>query len=46
MWAKLSIILLALSLGGCISLGGDDKEEKQTGLGERDIKYYSNKTVT
>ena len=46
MWAKLSIILLALSLGGCISLGGDDKEEKQTGLGERGIKYYSNKTVT
>jgi len=38
MWAKLSIILLALSLGGCISLGGDDKEEKQTGLGETNSK--------
>jgi outer membrane protein assembly factor BamC len=46
MLAKLSITLLALSLGGCISLGGDDEEEKQVGLGERDIKYYSNKTVT
>jgi outer membrane protein assembly factor BamC len=37
---------LALSLGGCISLGGDDKEEEQIGLGERSIGYYSNKTVT
>jgi len=46
MLAKLSIILLALSLGGCISLGGDEKVEKQTVLGERDIKYYSNKTIT
>jgi outer membrane protein assembly factor BamC len=46
MLAKLSIIFLALSLGGCISLGSDEKVEKQTVLGERDIKYYSNKTVT
>ncbi len=46
MLAKLSILFLALSLGGCISLGDDDKEEQQIGLGERDIKYYSNKTVT
>ncbi len=46
MLAKLSVLFLALSLGGCISLGGDDKEDEQIGLGERDIKYYSNKTVT
>jgi len=46
MLAKLSIIFLALSLGGCISLGGDEEAEKQTVFGERDIKYYSNKTIT
>jgi len=46
MLAKLSTLFLALSLGGCISLGGDDKEEDQVGLGERSISYYSNKTVT
>jgi len=41
---KLSILLMALSLGGCISL--DKKENKQAGLGERSINYYSDKTVT
>jgi len=41
---KLSILLMALSLGGCISL--DKEEEKQAGLGERSINYYSDKTVT
>ena len=46
MLAKLSTLFLALSLGGCISLGGDDKEEEQIGLGERSIGYYSDKTVT
>ncbi|HAE73471.1 MAG TPA: hypothetical protein DCG43_04950 [Gammaproteobacteria bacterium] len=46
MLAKLSTLFLALSLGGCISLGGDDKEEDQVGLGERSIGYYSDKTVT
>lgn len=45
MLAKLSIIAVSLSLSGCFSFG-DDKEEEQVGLGERDIKYYSNKTVT
>ncbi|RUM80440.1 MAG: hypothetical protein DSZ16_06500 [Candidatus Thioglobus sp.] len=46
MLAKLSTLFLALSLGGCISLGGDDKEEEQISLGERSIGYYSDKTVT
>jgi len=41
---KLLILLMALSLGGCISL--DKEEEKQAGLGERSINYYSDKTVT
>lgn len=46
---KLSIILLSLSLGGCFSLGNEKKTTKPTkptNLGERNIKYYSNKTVT
>ncbi len=47
MLSKLSIIFLTLSLGGCFSFGGDeDKAQKVQGLGERDIKYYSNKTVS
>jgi len=29
MLAKLSITLLALSLGGCISLGGDEKKKNK-----------------
>jgi outer membrane protein assembly factor BamC len=41
---KLSILLMTLSLGGCISL--DKEEEKKAGLGERSINYYSDKTVT
>ncbi len=36
---------MVFSLGGCISLGSKEKQ-KQDGLGERDIKYYSNKTLT
>jgi outer membrane protein assembly factor BamC len=40
---KLTTLLLVFSLSGCISLGN---QEKQDGLGERDIKYYSNKTLT
>lgn len=40
-----ALVLLSLTLTGCFSL--NEKEEvKNTGLGERDIKYYSNKTVT
>ncbi len=42
---KLTTLLLVFSLGGCISLGNQEKQ-KQDGLGERDIKYYSNKTLT
>ncbi|BBB22366.1 conserved hypothetical protein [Abyssogena phaseoliformis symbiont OG214] len=42
---KLTTLLLVFSLSGCISLGGKEKQ-KQDGLGERDIKYYSNKTLT
>ncbi len=39
------LAVLSLSLTGCFSF--DEKEEAvQAGLGERDIKYYSNKTVT
>ncbi|MBT3187275.1 MAG: outer membrane protein assembly factor BamC [Candidatus Thioglobus sp.] len=41
---KLLILLMTLSLGGCISL--DKEEKKQAGLGERSINYYSDKTVT
>ena len=45
MMGKIIITALALSLTGCFSF--DSKEEKKTPtLGERDIKYYSNKTVT
>lgn len=44
-----SILLVAasLSLAGCFSFG-DEKDEKDTAyaIGDRDIKYYSNKTVT
>ncbi len=43
---KLLIITLALSLGGCFSFGDKNKKESSSGLGERDIKYYSNKTVS
>nr|MCS5586511.1 outer membrane protein assembly factor BamC [Gammaproteobacteria bacterium] len=49
MLAKLSILFLALSLGGCISLGGDDKteEEKQREVFvDKKINYYSDKTVS
>lgn len=42
---KLTTLLLVFSLGGCISLDNQEKQ-KQDGLGERDIKYYSNKTLT
>ena len=40
-----ALALLSLSLTGCFSF--NEKEEvKEAGLGERDIKYYANKTVT
>ncbi|SMN16985.1 Outer membrane protein NlpB, lipoprotein component of the protein assembly complex (forms a complex with YaeT, YfiO, and YfgL); Lipoprotein-34 precursor [uncultured Candidatus Thioglobus sp.] len=40
-----ALVLLSLTLTGCFSF--DEKREvKETSLGERDIKYYSNKTVT
>ncbi len=42
---KLTTLLLVFSLGGCIS-SGSKEIQKQDGLGERDIKYYSNKTLT
>ena len=37
--------LLALSLVGCFSFEEKTQEPTQS-LGERDIKYYSNKTVS
>ncbi len=41
----LLLTTLSLSLAGCFSF--DEKEEKEVVVfGERDIKYYSNKTVT
>ncbi len=44
----ITTVAIALSLGGCLSAGNKqtDTAEKATDLGERDIKYYSNKTVT
>ncbi len=38
---------VSLSLAGCFSFG-DEKDEKDSAytIGDRDIKYYSNKTVT
>lgn len=44
MLAKLSIIFLFISLSGCSSVS--DEEKKQIKLGERDIKYYADKTIT
>ena len=41
------IALLALSLAGCFSFGDEKQEDKSVAsIGDRDIKYYSNKTVT
>ena len=42
---KITTMVIALSLGGCFSMDNKE-EEKALSLGERDIKYYSNKTVT
>lgn len=42
---KITTVVIALSLGGCFSMDNKE-EEKVLSLGERDIKYYSNKTVT
>jgi outer membrane protein assembly factor BamC len=39
------LAILSLSLTGCFSFD-EKKEVVETGLGERDIKYYANKTVT
>ena len=45
---KITTVVIALSLGGCFSMDNNKEEEKvkTSILGERDIKYYSNKTVT
>ncbi|HIG89014.1 outer membrane protein assembly factor BamC [Candidatus Thioglobus sp.] len=45
MMIKLSIIFLALSLSGCFSFNNKE-DKKQISLGERNINYYSDKTVT
>ena len=42
---KITITLLAFSLASCFSFGEKEKKTK-SGLGERDIRYYANKTVT
>lgn len=41
-----SLALLSLSLTGCFSFGDQEEEKKAPSLGEREINYYSNKTVT
>ncbi|WXT99563.1 MAG: hypothetical protein Ctma_0263 [Catillopecten margaritatus gill symbiont] len=41
----LTVTLLAFSMAGCFSFG-QEKKKKSAGLGERDIQYYANKTVT
>ena len=46
MLAKIVMLLMAVSLSGCFSFGDEEKQKTPTGLGERDIQYYSNKTVT
>ncbi len=43
---QITTVALALSLGGCFSFDSKEEEVKASTLGERDIKYYSNKTVT
>ncbi len=40
-----TITLLAFSVAGCFSLEQDEKD-KQVNLGEIDIQYYANKTIT
>ncbi|BAS67415.1 outer membrane protein assembly factor BamC [Bathymodiolus septemdierum thioautotrophic gill symbiont] len=40
-----TVTLLAFSVAGCFSLD-QFKKKKEVGLGERDIQYYANKTVT
>ncbi|MBE8189803.1 MAG: outer membrane protein assembly factor BamC [Candidatus Thioglobus sp.] len=46
MLKKLLITFLALALGGCFSFADKKKSQTTSGLGERDIKYYANKTVS
>ena len=46
MLAKIVMLLMAVSLSGCFSFGDEEKQKTPIGLGERDIQYYSNKTVT
>lgn len=45
MTKTLLLALASLSLTGCFSFN-EKEEEKALGLGERNIKYYANKTVT
>lgn len=40
------MILFTFSLIGCFSFGEKQNETKKNALGERNIQYYSNKTVT
>ncbi len=42
MFGKVTIVIISLSIGGCISIGGDEKEQ-QPGIGERTVSYDSNK---
>jgi len=42
MFGKVTIVIISLSIGGCMSIGGDEKEQ-QPGLGERTISYDTNK---
>jgi hypothetical protein len=42
---KITITLLAFSLASCFSFGEKAKKAKSS-LGERNIQYYANKTVT
>ncbi|CAC9640813.1 outer membrane protein assembly factor BamC [bacterium endosymbiont of Bathymodiolus sp. 5 South] len=42
---KITITLLAFSLASCFSFG-EKAKKSNSGLGERNIQYYANKTVT
>ena len=46
MTQKAVITLLAFSLAGCFSSTNKPKQTEQTLLGEKNIRYYSDKTVT
>lgn len=42
----LTITLLAFSMAGCFSIGQDKKKKQDKQLGQKNIQYYSNKTVS